>query len=423
MKTRNFLVGAFALFALVSCDNSSTDGPEDPQAETLYNVVWCASDEGSTPSYAQALTDLMTGEIDGGRGFETPSTRSAFTFTSTDGKFLYNYSYGGGTFDKFAVSGGVNYTSVGSQLSTTDAVGSAYGRCSKLSDQFASVHNIVTTPMYNADGTVYEYTKSEMKIAILDLENMLISTTKSIELPRNAYDIAENTYVWRTHMPLIQGDKIYYGIARGRALASDPTKRDGTKGRAGVLIFDYPSFENPRIVETGLSVDSDTYGYRSLPIYAYGGSGASRNDVYQLTMTNTHILKISNGVYDDSYVFSLKQALNSAYDITATGWHYAGNGIGYVPFNENKDDEGNYWGVARVDLNTKTAIRMNMPTNLDLWYYQSARLVGNNLYMAICPVDGDGNIYKFDVTQASADGFTVGAAIKGGADSYYAGVF
>ncbi len=424
MKKRTLLFGAFALLGTISCDKNDTpENPTLPADGKLFNVVWCASDEGSTPSYAQALSDLTTGEIDGSKGFETPSVRSAYTFTSSDGVHLYNYSYGAGTFDKYVVKGGASYESVGIQLSLTDAIGSAYGRCSYLTDELASAHNIVTTPQYSSDGTTYTYTKSELRFAIIDLKEMVIKETKTVELPRNAYDIAENTYVWRVHMPYIQGDKIYFGIARGRAKADDPTSRDGTKGRAGVLIMDYPSYANPTIIETAMDTDGDTYGFRSRPLYSYGGTGSNKDDLYQLSMTKSHILKITNGQYDNSYVFDLKTALSSSYDIAAAGWHYVGNGIGYVPFREEKGDDGNNWGLARVDLNSKTAIRLNIPSNMDMWEYQSSRLEGTTLYMAICPVDGSGNIYMFDTTSTSPDGFKLGATIKGAADAYYAGVF
>ncbi len=423
MKSRNLFLGAFALFATFSCTkDDSIDESKTPVGEDLYNIVWCASDENNTPSYVQSLSDLSSGIIDGSKAFETPSERSAYTFTSSNGQYLYNYSYGGGTFNKYAVKGGNRYTQVGPQLSTTDAIGSAYGRCSKLSDKFASAHNVVTTPQFTNGGATYSHTKAELKIAIIDLEEMAIVDFKTIELPRNAYDEAENTYVWRVHMPVIQGDKIYYGIARSRASASDPNNRDKSKGRAGVLVMDYPSLENPQILQTGLDVDGDTYGFRSNAMFPYGGNGANKDDMYQLSMSKSHILKIADGKYDDSYVFDLKAALGSSDEIKAAGWHYVGNGIAYVPFGLDNGGENN-WGLARVDLNTKTAVRLNIPNNMDMWEYQSSRLEGDTLYMAICPANGDGHIYMFDINSTSADGFTLGAKLLGAAGAYYAGVF
>ncbi len=423
MKKTKLIISAFALISLFSCEKKGTPEPT-PSGDRVFNIVWCASDEGTTPSYVQGVTDISQGTIDGSQGFETPSVRSAYTFTSDDGKYLYNYSYGGGTFNKYAVNGGVNYTSVGAQLSLTDAIGSAHGRCSKINDKYASAHNIVTTPIFDEDGETYLYTKSELKFVIIDLEEMVIDQFKTVELPRNAYDIAENTYVWRVHMPYILNDKVYFGIARSRASASDPSSSDKSKAKAGVLILDYPSFENPKIVETTLPTEGDTYGFRSRPIYAYGGTGANKDDLYQLSMTSSHILKIKDEKYDDSYVFDLQSALGSSYRIDAAGWHYVGNGIGYVPFEEDsKVVDGENWGLARVDLNTRTAIRLNIPSNMDFWEYQSSHLANDILYMTICPVDGNGHIYMFDINSTSADGFTKGAELKGAAASYFAGIF
>ena len=425
MKSKNLLLGSMALFTAFACSKEDGVNTDIPSTDaTFFNIVWCASDEGSTPSYVQALTDLKTGTIDGTKAFETPSVRSAYTFTSSDSKYLYNYSYGGGTFNKYQVNGGNSYTEIGSALDLSTAIGSVYGRCSQLNDQYASAHNIVTEPQYSEDGTTYTYTKATLHLAIVDLENMTIKQNgiKEIELPRSAYDEAENTYVWRVHMPKIQGDKIYYGIARARALASDPSKKDKSKGQAGVLVMDYPSFENPKIIETGIPTLGDTYGFRSPAMFAYGGQGANKDDLFQLSMSNSHILKIKDGAYDDSYVFDLQKALGSSDKIKTAGWHYVGNGIGYVPFGLDNGGENN-WGLARVDLNTKTAVKLNIPENMDMWEYQSARLVGNTLYMAICPVDGDGHIYLFDTTSTSPDGFTKGAELLGAADAYYAGIF
>ncbi len=425
MKSRNLLLASMALFATFACSKEDGIDTEKPSADTNYfNIVWCASDVSSTPSYVQALTDLTSGTIDGTKAFETPSVRSAYTFTSSDGRYLYNYNYGGGTFNKYKVNGGTRYSEEGNVLDLSIALGSPHGRCSKLNDKLASAHNIVPEPQYSADGKTYTYTKSTLRLAIIDLENMtfLKDGIKQIELPRNAYDEAENTYVWRVHMPIIQGDKIYYGIARSRALASDPASRDKSKGQAGVLVLDFPSFENPQIIETGLPSVGDTYGFRSPAMFAYGGQGANKDDMFQLSMSQSHILKIKDGAYDDSYVFDLKAALGSSDDIKTAGWHYVGNGIGYVPFGLDNGGENN-WGLARVDLNTKTAVKLNIPENMDMWEYQSARLVDNTLYMAICPANGHGHIYLFDTTSTSPDGFVKGAELLGSAGSYYAGVF
>ncbi|GIZ14504.1 hypothetical protein [Capnocytophaga catalasegens] len=95
---------------------------------------------------------------------------------------------------------------------------------------------------------------------------------------------------------------------------------------------------------------------------------------------------------------------------------------------EDKDSswesENKYWGVARVDLKNKTAIKMNLPENLWLASNQNMKLgKDGKLYAAIAPLNANGNIYIFDPKRADANGFTKGATLKIVGDAFYLGVF
>ena len=117
--------------------------------------------------------------------------------------------------------------------------------------------------------------------------------------------------------------------------------------------------------------------------------------------------------------------MNSA---VANSWFYVGNVNGYVPFYDADlgiDSGVASWGVARIDLYNKTAVRLNLPGNLWLQQYQSGVLGDDGLfYMAIAPLGGEGHIYKFDPKSSSADGFTLGTPIQTiDSKSAYLGVF
>ena len=111
---------------------------------------------------------------------------------------------------------------------------------------------------------------------------------------------------------------------------------------------------------------------------------------------------------------------------TDRGQNGCGNGIGYATYYDTElgsSESAAAWGVLRVDIYNKTAIKMNTPNNLYLNQYQYAKVVDGKVYMALCPVGGEGNVYIFDSAVASADGFTVGATLKTGAGASYIGIF
>ena len=71
----------------------------------------------------------------------------------------------------------------------------------------------------------------------------------------------------------------------------------------------------------------------------------------------------------------------------------------------------------------KSVIKMNVPDKLYLFQYQYAKVLDGKVYMALCPVGGEGNIYIFDSSKADANGFEVGSKLKTGAGASYIGVF
>ena len=395
--------------------NTPTSG-----ADILYNVVLATSTEGNTETYVQALEDLSEGEISFiNYGFEVPSTRTARVFASRDGKVLYNLNYGGGTIMKFTVEGGQNYYQT-HETNVAPMVGTEYPRWTVVDDQSALVHNVTTENIFTEDSdqtSGYLHTNAMATIVDVNLTDLSLGACESFLIPTSESDEANNHFIYRIDAPTIANGKAYYGVAKQKLNPDNPDEQiKGIVYPATTLVVDYPSLKNAKVVESAVA-NGSTYGYR-IPVSHKDEQG----DIYQITAS--HMLKLNDGNYDNSYVFDLSAAAGG--NVSALGWFYAGDGIGYATYYDTElgsSESAAAWGVLRVDIYNKTAIKMNTPNNLYLNQYQYAKVVDGKVYMALCPVGGEGNVYIFDSAVASADGFTIGATLKTGAGASYIGIF
>ncbi len=447
---RKFFKGALAfasaavMVAAVGCskDEASTPGVNfEWDGEVRFNISWCDSDTNTTGSYLQSFT---TEEIEDdsnmitfvGKGYEVPCTRSAYVSAQEQGAYIYSYDYGGGTLDKLGVVGGSSYTNLGQKIDLSVFSGTTYSRFTTMDDDLGAGVYVNTTKMYDeATGLVYEYTKSELVVTMVDLKSMTsnASMTSKIILPNYSEEggpADKYEYIGRADSPTILGDYIYFGFSSSKVSSIDPSTSDSNfiDGKAGVIRLDYPSLTNPAVFYTGLNnrqggeLIADTYGYRSPAMHEYSGS------LYQVTMNNMHILKLGSNGYDDDYVFDIAAALGKSDTQYAkgTGWFYAGNGIGYVPYVMVDSEDGSAgttgWGVARVDLAAKTAVDLTVPADMNLWYCQNMRVEGGYIYMALCPEGSNGAIYKFEISSTSPTG-TECAELRYITSSYYAGIY
>lgn len=428
MKKITFLTALLILSGIlfVRCsDDAPQEGntPNPPKGnQKYYNVIYGVSSKGNSGTYAQAFEKLDAGQTITfkGKGFEIPSVRTARVYGSSSGKYLYNLSYGGGEVQKFEIQGGQNYKTL-FKTNVELKVGTKYPRWKPVNDSEALVHNPVTEHIYEKTGTkAYKYTKATANLLIVNLKDMSLGKSVSLEIPRIEGD---DTYIWRMDSPVVSGGKAYYGVAKGKL---DPKTGKSIRGfndyKATTFVVDYPSLTNPKVITSEIG-KGQNYGYR-MPSMQFDEKG----DIYQMVREPGKILRIKNGEYDNSYDFDLAKALglNKA---GANAWFYVGNGIGYVPFYDAEKGSGSdkknaNWGVARIDIYNKTAVKLNLPNNLWLWYYQNGILGRDGkFYMAIAPLGQDGHIYKFDPTSTSPDGFETGAVLKTGADSFYLGVY
>ncbi|MDN6292603.1 MAG: hypothetical protein L0J35_05970, partial [Tetragenococcus halophilus] len=360
------LMGAALLTGvLVGCSSDDDGGgmPNPPQGDqSFYNVVFGVSSEGNSGTYAQALENISEGSISfDGQGFEVPSVRTARIYGSPSGDFLYNLSYGGGMIYKYKVNGGSSYQ----QLAETNvqvAMGTAYPRWTVVSKDDALVHTVNTENQYDDNGE-YTFTKSEAVFQRVGLDNMTLLENSVLELPT----FEDNFHIWRTDNPTIKNGKAYYGVAMRQFNPATGENENPETYKATTMVVDYPSLENVEFIQSE-NAQGSTYGYRT-PVYHADEAG----DIYHLSSKPSKLLKITNGDYDNAYTLDLAEALGMT-EVGANGWFYVGNGIGYVPFydaTKGRDKEDAAWGVARIDIYNQTAVKLNLPDNLWMWYYQS----------------------------------------------------
>lgn len=240
--------------------------------------------------------------------------------------------------------------------------------------------------------------------------------------------LAEEGYnITRIDAPVIQGNKLYYGAAVGKW--DQTVGKNVETDKTFTLVMDYPTLKNATVIQTSHVIGS-TNGYRT-PTQHINDKG----EILQLVSAGgkTHVVKIVNGKYDESYKFALHELLGR--ETSSNGWFYAGNGIGYIPYEKigedkvqigvNPQGEPTYssaWGLARIDLNKNTAVDLNTPDKLWLQQYQSSVIRDGKFYIALSPVGVQGHIYIYDVDSESKDGVK-GAKITSGADQYYIGIY
>lgn len=422
-------MGGVMVTLLASCnkenneDIKSTSPEMNITAEQYFNIVYSSSTTGNTGTYIQAFTNPFKGTISfTGFGYEVPSTRTARVFASNDGKTIYNLDYGGGSLSSFDVLGAQDYR-LKDQLNVLLTMGTEYPRGTKFSDTNMLIHTVKTEKAYkDEEETEYDYFRSTARIANVDLTSLSIDKNewKDIELYpiTKESDSKQGLYISRIDAPTVIKGKAYYGFSMSsRDEYGD--RPDGTitpKYNSQTLVVDYPALTNAKLTTSTLSKGS-TYGYR-IPV----SHADEKGDVYQISAT--HMLKLTNGEYDNSYDFNLTAAAG----VEAKGWFYVGNGIGYATTYDptiGASSTLKAWGITRVDIYNKTAIEMNVADELSLGQYQMAK-VGKDgkLYMALAPVGKEGNIYIFDPKKADANGFELGAKLlSSGVDNSYIGIF
>lgn len=424
-----------------SIDDQTGGETENPTTEDSrwFTVAGAIMDEtpgngnGGTILYSISKEDAQNPdfEVDVFKGYQVRSQRTARLQSSVDGATMFNIAYGGdigGEFSKYNVEGGADFVPTGGVVNISQYAGTS-PRWVKLFDgDKTGVAASVTSPQVN-EGDTYEYTRGTATLVSIDMEDVLISKNNSFEIPLQPEEELLGHYIFRLDAPVLNAakDKLIVGTWMGKTdpatgeRDANPYERLGSKS----VIVDYPSLENPTIITSTVG-HGDTSGYRSFNSFL-GDDGS----IYQATQRDSegsHILKINaDNTYDNTYVFSLDNAL-SITNSYIESWRYVGNGIAYVMYTHDGASASNFNTgqqqsfLARVDLNARTAARVDLPYDPDMYFfqYQGFAVDGDNVYVSISPVGKDGNIY---ILNSVTGDVTKGAKLLNESGNHFIGVF
>ena len=445
MRNKLFIFGKIATLAiaiattLVACKDKEEPQapptpPTPPSGEATFNVLYRVGHDRAADWSLQPFSEagIKVGEISfQGKGYNLPSTRTQQVFSSHNGSVVYVYDQGTGELSKLkpAVGSTEVYTKIG-KIDTKAALDNGTGNIRLIDDNTAILYRLiskVTTETTN--GEVDTTVTATAVIAKVDLQNLTVNAaqTKKFNLPV-ATTSKTILYVTGLDIPVVANGKLYFGVAKNEIFRSTGKKTAGDKlqgkNEACSWVLDYPSLSNDNFI-----TNAAVKGATARPNSFYGLSyGVYNNSLYHTTIDGK-VLKITNGSYDTSYEIDLKTAAGFPETIAVMGFFYVNNGIAYANYSPVTDKgkvvgyDNAASGVLRIDLNAKTAVKLNVPGKLWLHFYQAAKVHNGKLYMALCPTDTKGNIYIFDPTKTDANGFEKGAALEALGGALYLGVF
>ena len=437
-QLRNILLytSVISAFTIASCDNSGggTVEPDETTKERWITVAGAlmgttpGDGNGGTMVYSVSKEDAKNPNFSISvydNGFPVKSNRTARLQSSEDGNTLFNIAYtgdNGGEFARYKVSGAGSFTQEDVTVNISQYA-STSPRWSKLldGDKTGIAVNVANIAANNAtDKTkAFAYYRGTATVLALDLQKVLINGYKQYEIPLSTQEELNGHCIFRLDAPVLNKaqNKLIIGTWMRKynpatGVIESTFDRLGSKS----VVVDFPSLENPKVITSTVS-NGDNSGYRSPNAFV-----AEDGSIYQATQRDSkgsHILKINqNNEYDNSYVFSLDAALGvkGAY---IDSWKYAGNGIAYVLYTHDGTEQGY---IARLDLNAKTATKVNIEYDADLNFgqYQGILVSGDEVYVAVTPTGKDGNIYIFN---SKTGAVTKGAKLVNKAGNHYIGIF
>ena len=371
--------------------------------------------------------------------------RAPHAYRSSDG-FLYSLTYRLGDITNVIYNKDKKKFELLTTVRSQNVIGNNNMRFALLpSTHYSSVHEI-SPVRFDASGKVLGKDATSAAVSIGGAYNILILDNKAMKLGKNnkgSISLPEldkqGYFVSRVHSPVITGGKIYYGaqISKLESLDKVPGKKTvKSTGKTATVVFDYPSFKNPKVIFYKEEVGSTT-GYRSRNMFV----AEDGKTIYQLTGFEggkVFMLKMKNGEYQD---WSIDIAGKCGHSVSRSiGWFYAGNGIAFVPYEKGdaapitkykdphgRDIEQYPWGIARVDLNKGEVLDLEVPSHTYFFQYQEAAIRNGKIYFAITPVGPnlssyDGNVYIWDVknTQAKPQ---FGAKLVSGSNNVFTAIF
>nr|WP_319398597.1 hypothetical protein [uncultured Carboxylicivirga sp.] len=396
-----------AVVGFTACDDDSDNTTPDTDTEKVYHIG-ARFDGDDSQVFLAPTTNLEEGSLTFiNNGYHLNPVRSARVFTDEE-QNIFVFNYGGGLLERLTYANGLY--SKQDEIDIAPVMGGKTTvRPRKINEQTIMFHDIITEDIDDAgNGVIKKPFMYAANIAIPGLN--IASTMEPWEIEPAEWDIENQAYPFRVDAPAILDNKIYYGVGRRLFNREADIKLTGMH----TIVLDYPDLSNPKYIRSDKG-NGDTYGYRGLNMHAVDGF------VYQANHSAsaedpTMILRLVDGEYDDTWEFNVSEALGES--ISTNNWYHAANGICYMSAQFfNATDENNEWGVVRIDLHQKTAIKMNVPMS-NLFGYQSGKVEGDKFYMAICPVGASGEsepaIYVFNINSDDPNAVSQGMTLDKG---------
>lgn len=421
MKTiTKTILSVLCITLLISCnDDDDNVNNLNTKIENPYSALGTTGDAyylASTPTLSEGELSFID------NGTQLDADQAARIIAS--GEYLYSLNYGTGILSKIKQNDKGSYDVV-KEINAGLSVGTIRPRYKLADENTIMVYNVSVEPVKNESDEIIDNINT-LRLATVSIPSLTITNLTQFVIPQTINAQQGGTIGYepmRVDAPVISNDKIYFGLMHldMSDLTTPPPFRKPKQTGLETLVFDYPSLSNGKIVESN-NASGHTSGYRAPSMHA-----DENGDVYQSNWfmaansfdlvegDKTIISKLSNGTYDESYIFNISEALGLGTNIATVGWFYVGNGIGYMPI--QLENEGNYftddsWGLIRIDVYKKTAIKLNVPMS-NLFNYENAVVENDKLFLAISPNGEDAFVYEFDANSTSPNGFTKGLQIDG----------
>jgi hypothetical protein len=426
----------FAAFTMAGCETTQTPDPVDPDTNQSRWITVAGALMGTNPGDGNGGTMVYSVSKEDARnpavsinvydnGMAVKSNRTARLQSSEDGNTLFNIAYtgdNGGEFSRYKVNGAGKFTQEDVTVNISQYA-STSPRWVKLfdGDKTGVAVNVANIAANNATDKTqpFKYYRGTATVLALDLQEVLIRGYKQYQIPLSVEEELQGHSIFRLDAPVLNKaqNKLIIGTwMRKTNPATGLTESSFTRLGSKSVVVDYPSLENPKVITSTVGF-GDNSGYRS-----HNSFLATDGNIYQATQRDSkgsHILRINqNNEYDNSYVFSLDAALG-AKNVYVDSWKYAGDGIAYALYTQEGSNQGY---IARLDLNAKTATKVNIEydADLDFGQYQGILVSGDEVFVAVTPVGKDGNIY---ILNKKTGAVTKGAKLVNKAGNHYIGIF
>lgn len=392
MISRFYTILAIAFTTILLTTSCKDEDPVTDQSDLMKYFVGIEVDE---EYYMIPSKNIMSGNLSVvGNGVEGIAHHAV-----VKEDHLYVINSDEATLDKYQITE-TGITKVGA-ISTAAVMSGSFARYTDLTE----TNDILLMNFPNDEGNA--------PYAIIDLATFKVESYGSFKMP----DMGRYKPSWCR--ALVSGNKVYVG-----GEYAVPGVYGQIPDSLITIIYDYPSFTNPKTIISKASAGS-VAGYRTK-----GTFKDEKGDIYQWNLRSNQwasnaedipstpcvFVKITDGEYDTGYTFNVSDQFSEPVSI----WNvwYAGNGIAYA--NIIAESDLSVWDnlyentgqLHKIDLYNKTVTKVNIPKAPLCELFSLNSVDNGKFYIPVCVKGGAANIYEITIGGGAND-FKVGAALDG----------